>query len=168
MRHVISCLVINKPGVLARIAGLFSGRGFNIDSLAVGETEAKELSRMTIVVHGDDAILEQVRKQLSKLIDVIKVSDFTDVDFIERDLLLVKVHSPPAKRPEIMQLAEVFRGKVVDVGPRHLTVELSGPEHKIEAFLEVIRPYGIKEVARTGRIAMARGAQPTESKRRKN
>jgi len=169
MRHVISCLGNNKPGVLARIAGLFSGRGFNIDSLAVGETENAECSRMTIVVNGDDSILEQIRKQLSKLIDVIKVSDFTNVDFIERDLLLAKVHAPPSKRPEIMQLTEVFRGKIVDVGPRHLTVELAGPENKVEAFLEVVRPYGIKEVMRTGRVAMARGAQTTDqANKRKN
>ena len=167
MRHVINCLVNNKPGVLARIAGLFSGRGFNIDSLAVGETENRDYSRMTIVVNGDDNILEQIRKQLSKVIDVIKVSDFTGLDFIERDLLLAKVHAPPSKRPEIMQLAEVFRGKVVDVGPRHLTLELSGPENKIEAFLEVVRPYGVKEVSRTGRIAMARGAQTTDESKRK-
>ena len=159
MRHVISCLVSNRSGVLARVAGLFSGRGFNIDSLAVGETETQDVSRMTIVVNGDDAILEQIRKQLSKLIDVIKVRDFADCNVIERDLMLAKVHAPPAKRPEIMQLVEVFRGKVVDVGPSHLVLELSGTEDKLEAFLEVLRPYGIKEVSRTGRIAMARGSQ---------
>ncbi len=168
MRRLISCLVNNKPGVLARVAGLFSGRGFNIDSLAVGETEDPSRSRMTIVVHGDDAILEQIRKQLSKLIDVIKVSDFTDVDVIERDLLLVKLHTPPSKRPEVMQLAEIFRGKVVDVGSKHLTIELSGPENKIEAFLEVVRPYGLKEVSRTGRIAMARGFQTIDQGKKKN
>jgi acetolactate synthase-1/3 small subunit len=157
MRHIISAIVENKPGVLAHIAGLFAGRGFNIDSLAVGETEDENRSRMTVVVKGDDAVLEQVRKQLGKIIDVIKVSDFSDVDFVERDLALVKVGVKPEKRGEVFEIAEVFRGKVVDIGAKYLTLEISGPEKKIEAFVDLMKPYGIREVVRTGRIAIARG-----------
>lgn len=157
MRHVISAIVENKPGVLAHIAGLFAGRGFNIDSLAVGETEDPGRSRMTIVVHGDDAVLEQVRKQLGKIIDVIRVSDFSDTECVERDLMLIKVGVKPERRGEVFEVVEVFRGKVVDIGPRHLSVELSGPEKKVEAFVDLMKPYGIREVVRTGRIAMARG-----------
>jgi len=157
MRHIISAIVENKPGVLAHIAGLFAGRGFNIDSLAVGETEDENRSRMTVVVKGDDAVLEQVRKQLGKIIDVIKVSDFSDVDFVERDLALVKVAVKSEKRGEVFEIAEVFRGKVVDIGAKYLTLEISGPEKKIEAFVDLMKPYGIREVVRTGRIAIARG-----------
>jgi len=156
-KHIISITVENKPGVLARISGLFSSRGFNIDSLAVGETDDPTLSRMTIVVKGDEATLEQIRKQLGKIIDVFKVQDFSGADYVERDLALLKINAPPAKRGEILQVVEVFRGKVVDVGQRHLMIELSGPEAKIEAMIALMRPYGIKEVARTGRIAMLRG-----------
>ena len=157
MRHIISAVVENRPGVLAHIAGLFAGRGFNIDSLAVGETEDENRSRMTVVVKGDDAVLEQVRKQLGKIIDVIKVSDFSDVDFVERDLALVKVAVKSEKRGEVFEIAEVFRGKVVDIGAKYLTLEISGPEKKIEAFIDLMKPYGIREVVRTGRIAIARG-----------
>jgi acetolactate synthase-1/3 small subunit len=157
MRHVISVFVENKPGVLSHIAGLFAGRGFNIDSLAVGETEDPGRSRMTIVVRGDDAVLEQVRKQLDKMIDVIRVTDFGDADRVERDLMIIKVTVKPEKRGEVFEVAEVFRGKVVDIGPRHLSIELSGPEKKVEAFVDLMKPYGIREVVRTGRIAMARG-----------
>ncbi len=157
MRHIISAIVENKPGVLAHIAGLFAGRGFNIDSLAVGETEDPARSRMTVVVHGDDAVLEQVRKQLSKIIDVIKVSDFAGGDIVERDLALIKVAVRPEKRGEVFEVASVFRGKIVDIGPKHLTIELAGPEKKIEAFIDLLKPYGIKELVRTGRIAMGRG-----------
>jgi len=157
MRHIISAIVENKPGVLAHIAGLFAGRGFNIDSLAVGETEDESRSRMTVVVKGDDAVLEQVRKQLGKIIDVIKVSDFSDVDFVERDLALVKVTVKSEKRGEVFEIVEVFRGKVVDIGAKYLTLEISGPEKKIEAFVDLMKPYGIREVVRTGRIAIARG-----------
>jgi acetolactate synthase-1/3 small subunit len=157
MRHVISVFVENKPGVLSHIAGLFAGRGFNIDSLAVGETEDPGRSRMTIVVRGDDAVLEQVRKQLDKMIDVIRVTDFGDADRVERDLMIIKVTVKPEKRGEVFEIAEVFRGKVVDIGPRHLSIELSGPEKKVEAFVDLMKPYGIREVVRTGRIAMARG-----------
>ena len=159
--HIISALVANRPGVLARVAGLFSSRGYNILSLAVGETESEDVSRMTISVKGDDATLEQVRKQLGKLIDVIKVQDFSGRDHVQRDLLLVKVSAPASKRSEIFQLCEVFRGNVVDIGTRHVILEISGPEAKIEAILQLLKPYGIKEVARTGRIAMLRGVKET-------
>jgi acetolactate synthase-1/3 small subunit len=157
MKHVISVLVENKVGVLARITGLFSGRGFNIESLAVGETENMNISRMTIVVSGDDSILEQVRKQLGKVIDTIKVTDFTGTDYVERDLMLIKVSAAPGKRSEIVELVDVFRGKIIDVGQKDMVIEISGPEDRLEAMLDLLRPYGIKEVARTGRIAMNRG-----------
>jgi len=158
MRHIISAIVENKPGVLAHIAGLFAGRGFNIDSLAVGETEDPTRSRMTVVVRGDDAVLEQVRKQLGKIVDVIKVSDFAGEDIVERDLMLIKVGVRPEKRGEVFEVASVFRGKIVDIGAKHLTIEIAGPEKKIEAFIDLLKPYGIKELARTGRIALGRGA----------
>ncbi|HUU90233.1 MAG TPA: acetolactate synthase small subunit [Phycisphaerae bacterium] len=158
MRHVISAIVENKPGVLAHIAGLFAGRGFNIDSLAVGETEDPTRSRMIVVARGDDAVLEQIRKQLGKIIDVIKVTDFSGTDTVERDLMLIKVAVNAERRGEIFEIAEVFRGKVVDIGPKHVTLEVSGPEKKIEAFVDLVKPYGIKELVRTGRIALARGA----------
>jgi acetolactate synthase-1/3 small subunit len=157
MKHVISVLVENKVGVLSRITGLFSGRGFNIESLAVGETENMAISRMTIVVSGDDSILEQVRKQLGKVIDTIKVTDFTGIDHVERDLMLIKVSALPGKRSEIIEIVDVFRGKIIDVGQKDMIVEISGPEDRLEAVLNLLRPYGIKEVARTGRIAMNRG-----------
>ena len=157
MKHVISVLVENKVGVLSRITGLFSGRGFNIESLAVGETENMAISRMTIVVSGDDSIIEQVRKQLGKVIDTIKVTDYTGADYVARDLILIKVSALPGKRNEIIELVDVFRGKIIDVGQKDMIVEISGPEDRLEAVLNLIRPYGIKEVARTGRIAMNRG-----------
>lgn len=159
MRHVISLLVENKVGVLARITGLISGRGFNIDSLAVGETENPALSRITIIVKGDDAILEQVRKQLGKLIDVLKVVDFTNEEFVERDLMLVKVNCPIGKRGEIIEIVDIFRGKIVDVGQKDLIIEIAGTGDKIEAMLNLLRPYGIKELVQTGSIAIARGAK---------
>jgi len=157
MKHVISVLVENKVGVLSRITGLFSGRGFNIESLAVGETENMAISRMTIVVSGDDSIIEQVRKQLGKVIDTIKVTDYTGTDYVARDLILIKVSALPGKRNEIIELVDVFRGKIIDVGQKDMIVEISGPEDRLEAVLNLLRPYGIKEVARTGRIAMNRG-----------
>lgn len=159
MRHVISVLVENKVGVLARITGLISGRGFNIDSLAVGETENPDLSRITIVVRGDDAILEQVRKQINKLIDVIKITDFTNEEFVERDLMLLKINCPIGKRGEIIEIVDIFRGKIVDVGHRDLVIEIAGVEDKIEAMLALLRPYGIKELVRTGSIAITRGSR---------
>jgi acetolactate synthase I/III small subunit len=157
MRHIISAVVENKPGVLAHIAGLFAGRGFNIDSLAVGETEDPMRSRMTVVVRGDDSVLEQVRKQLGKIIDVIKVTDFSEIECVERDLSLIKVSVRAEKRGEVFEIAEVFRAKVVDIGSKHLVLEISGPEKKVEAFIDLMKPYGIREVVRTGRIAIARG-----------
>lgn len=156
MKHIISALVENKPGVLAHVAGMFAARGFNIDSLVVGRTEEPRLSRMTIVVIGDDRIVEQVRKQLGRIVPVVKVQDFADLPVVARDLMLVSISAPPEKRPEIMALIEMFRGRVVDIGAKTLMVEVSGPERKIEAFLNVCRPYGIKSVARTGTIAMPR------------
>lgn len=157
MKHTITAIVENKVGVLSRIVGLFSSRGFNIDSLNVGETDNPNLSRLTIVVNGDDAVLEQVRKQLGKVIDVIKVTDLTGQPYVERDLMLVKVNVPPGKRNEILEVVYIFRGKIIDVGQKDMIVELSGAEDKVEAILKLLRPYGIKETARTGQIAMLRG-----------
>ena len=159
MKHIISATVTNKAGVLARITGLFSARGFNIDSLAVGETEHPELSRMTIVVDGDDAQLEQVRKQLGKVIDVIKVTDISSEEHVERDFMLIKVNTPPDKRGEIIEIVDIFRGKIIDVGRKDMIIEISGPEDRIEAFINLVRPYGIKEIAKTGGIAMKRGTK---------
>jgi acetolactate synthase-1/3 small subunit len=157
MRHVLSALVHNQPGVLAHISGMLASRGFNIDSLAVGETEDPNLSRITFVVHGDDAQLEQVRKQLDKVVTVVKVHDISSEDFVERDLMLMKVKATPQQRMEIVLLVEMFRGRVVDIGMETLMVEIAGQERKIEAFIELMRPYGIVELARTGRIALVRG-----------
>ncbi|MBN1846720.1 MAG: acetolactate synthase small subunit [Sedimentisphaerales bacterium] len=155
-KHTLSALVQNQAGVLAHVAGMFAARGYNIDSLAVGRTEDPDLSRMTIVVRGDEDTLEQVRKQLGKIIPVVKVYDWTEQDLVQRDLMLVKVSATPERRPEIQSLIEMFQGKVVDIGPKFVMVEVTGPEAKIEAFLETCRPYGIKDVARTGIIAMPR------------
>jgi len=162
MKHIISALVENKPGVLAHVAGMFAARAFNIDSLVVGRTEDPKLSRMTIVVVGDDKVVEQVRKQLAKIVPVVKVQDFVGQPTVVRDLMLITVSVPPAKRPEVLSLIEMFRGKVVDIGQKFLMIEISGPEEKIEAFVEMCRPYGIKSLARTGSIAMTRQAK-TES-----
>jgi acetolactate synthase-1/3 small subunit len=163
MRHVIAALVTNEPGVLANVAGMFAARGFNIDSLVVGRTENAELSRMTIVVTGDSGVLEQVRKQLQKLVPVVKVVDYQGVPYVERDLCLVQVSTateagPGEKRDEIITLAELFRAKVVDVSVDRLMIELAGTEEKLEAFVDLMQPYGIIELARTGVIAMPRGA----------
>ena len=158
MKHIISALVENKPGVLAHVAGMFAARAFNIDSLVVGRTEDPELSRMTIVVIGDDKVLEQVRKQLAKIVPVVKVQDFVGQPVVARDLMLITISAPPAKRSEILSLIEMFKGKVVDIGQKFVMVEVSGPEEKIEAFINACRPYGIKSVARTGTIAMRRQA----------
>jgi len=159
MKHTISVLVENQAGVLARIAGLFSARGFNIDSLAVGETEDSTVSRMTIVTHGDDRVVEQIMKQLNKLIDVIKVQDLNEVDMIERELVLIKVAATASTRSELMQIVNTFRAKVVDVNPKSLTIEVTGNQSKIDALLELVRPFGIKSVARTGVIALIRGVE---------
>ncbi|MCK4292510.1 MAG: acetolactate synthase small subunit [Planctomycetes bacterium] len=159
MKHLISALVENKPGVLAHVAGMFAARAFNIDSLVVGRTEDPKLSRMTIVVVGDDRVVEQVRKQLAKVVPVVKVQDFVGQPIVARDLMLVSISAPPEKRPEIVSLIEMFKGKVVDIGQKTLMVEVSGPESKIEAFINACKPYGIKSVARTGTIAMPRQAK---------
>jgi acetolactate synthase-1/3 small subunit len=158
MRHVLSAVVQNVPGVLAHVSGMLASRGYNIDSLAVGETEDPNLSRMTFVVVGDDRILDQVRKQLEKIVTVVQVDDISSRDHVERDLMLLKVEAPPGpKRTEIRELVEIFRARVVDVGPEELMIEISGRESKIEAFIQRMRPYGILELVRTGRIAMVRG-----------
>ncbi len=158
MRHVLSAVVQNVPGVLAHISGMLASRGYNIDSLAVGETEDPQLSRMTFVVVGDDRVLDQVRKQLEKIVTVVRVLDISAHDYLERDLMLLKVQAPPGgRRTEIRELVEIFRGKIVDVGAEELTIEISGRENKIEAFIERMRGYGITELVRSGRIAMIRG-----------
>lgn len=157
MRHVLSALVQNQPGVLAHVSGMLASRGFNIDSLAVGETEDPQLSRMTFVVHGDDAVLDQVRKQLDKIVSIVRVVDISAENFVERDLMLIKVQAPSEKRTEIALLVEMFRARVVDISPDNMIAELSGTEAKIEAFIELMRPFGILELARTGRIALVRG-----------
>ncbi|MHC4405422.1 MAG: acetolactate synthase small subunit [Planctomycetota bacterium] len=161
MRHVLTALVQNVPGVLSHISGMLASRGYNIDSLAVGETEDPRLSRMTFVVVGDDAVLEQVRKQLEKIVTVVRVDDISGRDHVERDLMLVKVTAPPGRRSEIRELAEIFRGRIVDVAPEMVMIEISGPERKIESFIELMRPFGILELVRTGRIAMFRGSEST-------
>lgn len=157
MRHTISVLVENKSGVLARIATLFAARGFNIDSLAVGETEDPAISRMTIMVKGDESVLEQVTKQLNKLVDVIKVNDFSEVDYVERGLAMVKISVNKTNRSEVMQMVNIFRTRIVDVSQDSIIVEVTGDEDKIEAFIKMVMPFGIKEVCRTGEVALARG-----------
>lgn len=159
MRHILSALVQNVPGVLSHISGMLASRGYNIDSLAVGETEDPRLSRMTFVVMGDDAVLEQVRKQLEKIVTVVRVDDISSQDYVERDLMLIKVKAPPGKRSEIRELTEIFRGRIVDVSHESVIIEISGPERKIESFIELMRPFGILELARTGRIALVRGSR---------
>ena len=158
MRHVLSAVVQNVPGVLAHISGMMASRGYNIDSLAVGETEDPNLSRMTFVVVGDDRLLEQVRKQLEKIVTVVRVDDISSQDHVERDLMLIKVAAPAGpKRSEIRELVDIFRGRIVDVGEQEMMIEISGRESKIEAFIGRMRAYGILELVRTGRIAMVRG-----------
>ncbi|QVL32497.1 acetolactate synthase small subunit [Telmatocola sphagniphila] len=157
MRHILSALVQNQPGVLAHISGMLASRGYNIDSMAVGETETHDLSRMTFVIRGDDNVLEQVRKQLDKIVTVVKVVDISSEEHVERDLMLIKVKSSAQQRSEISLLVEMFRGRVVDITHDTLMIEISGQESKINAFIEMMRPYGIYELARTGRIALARG-----------
>ncbi len=158
MRHTISVLVDNKPGVLARIAGLFSGRGFNIESLSVNETLDPTMSQMTIVTRGDDRILEQINKQLNKLIDIIKVVDYESrgADFLERELALIKVSVDEQRRSEVLSIIDIFRCKVVDVSRTHYTIEVTGDEHKITALIDLLRPIGIKELVRSGKAAMSR------------
>jgi len=161
-RHVLSALVQNIPGVLSHISGMLASRGYNIDSLAVGETEDPELSRMTFVVVGDDHVLEQVRKQLEKIVTVVRVDDVSAKEHVERDLMLMRVNAPEGRRSQIRELAGIFRGRIVDVAPEAVMIEISGQERKIEAFVEMMRPFGILELARTGRIAMVRSNQVEE------
>jgi acetolactate synthase-1/3 small subunit len=156
-KHTISVLVENKFGVLSRVAGLFSARGYNIESLSVGETLDPAVSRMTLVVRGDEFVIEQVTKQLHKLIDVIKVSDLTDDSHVDRELVLIRVNAEPQHRAEILRSADIFRAKVVDVTPVSFILEATGDEAKLEALIELLRPMGIQEIVRTGRVAIARG-----------
>jgi acetolactate synthase-1/3 small subunit len=158
MRHVLSALVQNVPGVLSHISGMLASRGYNIDSLAVGETEDPRLSRMTFVVVGDDSVLEQVRKQLEKIVTVVRVDDISSSNHVERDLMLIKVAAPSGKRGEIRELTDIFRGHIVDVAADAVIIEIGGQERKIEAFIELMRPFGIIELVRTGRIAMVRSS----------
>ena len=157
MKHTLSVLVDNEPGVLARIAGLFSRRGFNIDSLAVGTTEDPKYSRMTIVVDGETHSLEQVTKQLHKLVNVLKINDLDPKETVERELVLIKVNAPPATRAQIIEIVDIFRANIVDVAKNTLTIEATGNTNKIHAIEEMLRPYGVKELARTGKIALIRG-----------
>jgi acetolactate synthase-1/3 small subunit len=157
--HVISVLVENRVGVLARVAGLFTGRGFNIESLAVAETEDPSLSRMTIVTSGDARIIEQVTKQLNKLIDVIKVVDLSREHFVERELILVKVRAEPEERAEILRITDIFRGNIIDVSPKSYVIEVTGDGDKMRAFLDLIKPIGILEIVRTGPVALSRGGK---------
>ncbi len=159
MRHVLSALVMNQPGVLAHISGMLASRAFNIDSLAVGETENPEFSRITFVVAGDDRVLDQARKQLEKIVTVVKVLDVSQEEFVERDLMLIKVRTANGTRTEIKELTDIFRGRIVGVGPEHVMVEMSGQEKKVEAFIDAMRPFGIIELVRTGRIALTRGEE---------
>ena len=149
-------LVENKFGALARIAGLFSGRGFNIDTLNVAPTQDPSTSRMTIVVKGDDSVLEQITKQLNKLVDVIKVQDFHEGEYVDRELVLLKVAADPESRSEVMQICDIFRGKIVDVAHKTLTIELTGNESKVAAFLDLMARFGIRDITRTGKVAMPR------------
>src|SRR5918911_2158852 len=151
MRHTISVLVENKFGVLTRIAGLFSGRGYNIDTLNVGPTQDPATSRMTIVTKGDDATVEQIVKQLNKLVDVLQVQDFREGEYVDRELILVKVSVDSKTRAEVMQITDIFRAKIVDVQPKNLTIEITGNESKVEKFLELMKTFGILELTRTGK-----------------
>jgi acetolactate synthase I/III small subunit len=156
LRHTISVLVENKFGVLSRVSGLFSGRGYNIESLSVGETIDPNISVMTIVTRGDDWIVEQINKQLNKLIDVIKVVDMTELDHVEREMVMIKISPRQEDKAEVLRIAEIFRGRIVDSSPKTYTIEVTGDEKKIEALVELLRPMGIKEFVRTGKIAIAR------------
>ena len=158
MRHILSALVMNQPGVLAHISQMLASRAFNIDSLAVGATENPSFSRITFVVNGNDRVLDQVRKQLEKIVTVVKVLDFSSKEYVERDLMLMKISTQSGTRSQVKELTDIFRGRIVDVSPQHVMVEISGRESKIEAFIEQMRPFGILEMVRTGRIAMLRDA----------
>jgi len=155
-KHIISLLVDNEPGVLARVAGLFSGRGFNIESLCVAETLDASVSRITLVTRGDDAIAEQIKKQLNKLINVVKLYDLTGIPCVEREMALIKVKAKADHRAEILRIVDIFRCKVVDVSPNHFTIEVTGTADKLEAILGLLKPMGVREIARTGAIALGR------------
>lgn len=157
MKHTLSVLLQNKPGVLSRVTGLFSGRNFNIESLCVAETLEPKVSCLTLITSGDNAIIEQVTKQLHKLIDVIKVVDIDDGDFVEREMVLIRVNAEEHTRAEVLRIIDIFRGKVVDVSARSYAIEVTGSSSKIEAIIDILRPIGIKEIVRTGKIAIARG-----------
>ena len=156
MKHVLSAIVMNQPGVLAHISGMLASRAYNIESLAVGETEDPKFSRMTFVLAGDDRLLSQVRKQLEKIVTIVKVADYLNQPIVERDLMLVKVSTQERQRAEICELADIFRAKIVDVGHEHVIIELAGQESKLSAFIDLMRPFGILELVRTGRIALSR------------
>ena len=156
MRHTISVLVENKFGVLTRVAGLFSGRGYNIDTLNVGPTHDPKLSRMTIVTNGDESTVEQIVKQLNKLPDVLKVQDFSEGEYVDRELVLVKVAVDSKSRAEVMQITDIFRAKIVDVQPKSLTVEITGNESKVEKFVDLMNSFGVQEITRTGKAALPR------------
>lgn len=156
--HIISALVLHKPGVLQRVAGLFTRRGFNIENITVGTSEQDNMARMTIIARGDEKVLEQITKQLNKLIDVIKVRDLEPEITVKRELCLIKVHAPTERiRSEVIQYANIFRGRIIDVSPETLTVEITGSPDKIDALIDLLRSFGIKEIARTGPTAMSRG-----------
>lgn len=159
MRHTLSVLVANQPGVLARVAALFMRRGYNIESIAVGETEDPAVSRMTIVVNGDKRAVEQITKNVHKLIEVLKVTDLTEESMIDRELALIKVSADSGNRSEILQIVDIFRAKIVDVSERTVVVEVTGDEGKVDAMIRMLRPYGIRELVRTGKVAMARGGR---------
>ncbi|MEW6428741.1 MAG: acetolactate synthase small subunit [Thermodesulfobacteriota bacterium] len=156
MKHTISVLLQNKPGVLSRVTGLFSGRGFNIESLSVGETLDREVSCLTLVTRGDDNIIEQITKQLHKLIDVIKVTDMAEHEYVEREMVLIRVKAEANTRAEVLRMIDIFRGKVVDVSPKSYAIEITGSQDKIQAVIDLLRPLGIQEIVRTGTIAMTR------------
>lgn len=160
MRHTISVLVENKFGVLARVAGLFSGRGYNIESLSVAPTNDPDISHMTIVTRGDDRVIEQVNKQLYKLVDVIKVTDLVKKSYVEREMILIKVAADEEKRSEVLRIVDIFRGRIIDVSSKGLIIEATGTEEKVQALLTMLRPLGLKEVVRTGLVAMIRTSQP--------
>lgn len=157
MKHILSALVMNQPGVLAHVSGMLASRAYNIDSLAVGPTENPKFSRMTFVVTGSDRELDQVRKQIEKIVTIVKVVDYKEEEYVERDLMLIKVKTEtPTARSQVKELTDIFRGRIVDVSAEHVMIEISGQERKVEAFIDAVRPFGILEMARTGRIALAR------------
>ena len=159
MKHTLSVLLHNKPGALSRVTGLFSGRGFNIESLCVAETYDPQVSCLTVVTRGDAAIIEQITKQLHKLIDVIKVNDVSEGEFVEREMVLIRVKAEADTRAEVLRIIDIFRGKVVDVSPKSYALEITGSESKIKAVIDILRPIGIKEIIRTGKIAMVRATK---------